>query len=86
MNIPAERKVNELIRRKNVLDAVNEIEDGAKSVEVQLSYDKSVQDAKKMYACARIQGLIRGFLDRLVAAQKRLERHAAATINLAPSN
>ena len=81
MNIPAGRKVHELIRQKRVLDAINEIENEAESTEAQLAYDKSVQEAKKEYACARIQGLIRGFLDRLVAAQKRLERHAAGTIN-----
>ena len=73
MRIPVERKIQLLAAKKHELDTFNEIEDGAEKLGEQLEYNRRVMIARKHRAASRIQGLIKGFLSRLLAAQLRLE-------------
>ena len=80
MRIPVERKLGQLSTKKNELDLVNEIEAGAESLERQMDHDRRVMLARKFRAASRVQGLIRGFLGSMVAAQLRLELKSAIVV------
>lgn len=80
MRVAIERKTLDLHSKKKVLDRLNEIKDGAESLEAQLDYDHRVYAARELLALARIQGLIRGFLGRIYAEEVRVRRKATITL------
>ena len=76
MKLSVNRKAAEIQAKKDALDRMNEIEEGAETLEIQLIYGHRIMEAREHLACARIQGVIRGFLSRLLAAQLRIIRKA----------
>ena len=80
MKLAVERRAAALARHKEFLENQNDIDRSAKYLGVQLTFERKLKQAKEHYAVSRIQGIVRGFLARILATWLRLELRSTIKI------
>jgi hypothetical protein len=80
MKIAVDRRDKSLRLQKEFLVKKNEISDNASYLRVYLDSERTLGNARAHYAASRIQGIIRGFLDRIFFREESTRRLSAIKI------